>query len=200
MNWLAHLYLSEDSPEFRVGNLLPDLACAATLAGLPESFQKGIRCHRKIDRFADEHPRFRSCVSRFPKPYRRYGGILTDIYFDHFLSRDWSQYSPVPLPHFISEVHRDIEICLPEVPSDLTPHLRRMSGENWLSSYHTIPGIAEILRRVSGRLRRPFNLAASLPIFEQHESAFADDFHCFFPELISHVQNGAFPQNDVSPL
>ena len=191
MNWLAHLYLSEDNPQFRVGNLLPDLASAAKLAGLPESFQKGIRCHRKIDRFTDAHPRFQSSVSRFPKPYRRYGGILTDVYFDHFLARDWSKYSTVPLGNFIREVHNDIESCLPEVPPDVTVPLRRMRTENWLGSYHTLPGITAILQRVSGRLRKPFDLAASIAIFEQHESAFADDFHYFFPELISHVKRSS---------
>lgn len=188
MNWLAHLYLSEDSPEFRVGNLLPDLASAAMLADLPEPFQKGIRCHRQIDRFTDTHPRFKSCVSRFPKPYRRYGGILTDVYFDHFLARDWSKYSNESLPAFIAKVHREIETCLPEVPPEVTPYLRRMRDENWLSSYHTLVGITEILRRVSRRLRRPFDLSASLPIFEAHEAGFADDFQAFFPELLEHVR------------
>ena len=188
MNWLAHLYLSEPNPQFRIGNLLPDLASAAELGRLPEPFQKGIRCHRQIDRFTDAHPRFKSCVARFPKPYRRYGGILTDVYFDHFLARDWSKYATVPLIDFINEVHRDIETCLPEIPADLTPPLRRMRHENWLGSYHTLPGIAEILQRVSGRLRRPFNLAGSLPAFEQHEPAFSADFRAFFSELITHVE------------
>jgi len=188
MNWLAHLYLSEPNPQFRVGNLLPDLTSAAQLASLPEPFQKGIRCHRQIDRFTDAHPRFKSCVSRFQKPYRRYGGILTDVYFDHFLARDWSKYSPVPLSHFIDEVYHDIELCLPEVPAEAGQHLNRMRHANWLGSYHTVPGIQQILHRVSGRLRRPFDLSASLPMFEAYESAFADDFHAFFPELMEHVR------------
>lgn len=191
MNWLAHLYLSEDNPEFRVGNLLPDLASAAKFAGLPESFQRGIRCHREIDRFTDAHPRFKSCVTRFPKPYRRYGGVLTDVYFDHFLARDWSKYSTVPLPDFITEVHLDIERCLPEIPPDVTSHLRRMLAENWLGSYHTLAGITAILQRVSRRLRRSFDLSASLPIFEAYESAFADDFQAFFPELMEHLRISA---------
>ena len=166
MNWLAHLYLSEANPQFRVGNLLPDLASAAQLAGLGESFQRGIRCHREIDRFTDAHPRFKSCVSRFPPPYRRYGGVLTDIYFDHFLARDWLEHSGVSLSSFIGEVYRDIGLCLPELPLEAGQRLDLMRRADWLSSYHTIPGITEILRSVSRRLRRPFDLAASVPIFE----------------------------------
>jgi acyl carrier protein phosphodiesterase len=188
MNWLAHLYLSDDDAQFRVGNLLPDLVPARQLADLPESFQKGIRRHRQIDVFTDAHPRVRSCVRRFPPPYRRYGGIVTDVYFDHLLARDWRKYSAVPLPDFIARVYRDIDRCLPDVPCDARLPLERMRQEDWLGSYHHISGITEILGRISRRFRRPFDLTGSLPVFQQHEAAFSADFHAFFPELIAHLQ------------
>lgn len=200
MNWLAHLYLSEPNPHSRVGNLLPDLTSAAHLASLPESYQQGIRRHRQIDVFTDAHPRVKSCVSRFPKPYRRYGGILTDIYFDHFLARDWSKYSQVPLPEFIAGIYRDIEVCLPELPTEAAHRLQRMRDENWLASYHHIPGITETLRRTSRRFRRPFDLSGSLPIFQERENAFADDFHAFFPELMMRVQRTSLhPASPMAP-
>ena len=188
MNWLAHLYLSEPNPQFRVGNLLPDLTTASKLVGLPEPYQQGIRRHRQIDVFTDAHPRVRSCVSRFPKPYRRYGGILTDVYFDHFLARDWLKHSESPLSEFIGDFYCDIELCLAEVPAEVAHILRRMRDENWLASYHHIAGIGETLRRIGGRFRRPFDLSGSLPIFEEYEGAFAEDFYAFFPELSMHVQ------------
>ena len=188
MNWLAHLYLSEANAQFRVGNLLPDLTSASQLIGLPEPYQKGIRRHRQIDLFTDRHPRVKACVSRFPAPYRRYGGILTDVYFDYCLARDWSKYSSTPLPNFLDEVYRDIEICLPEVPEVAAHRLEHLRDEDWLGSYHLISGISDILRRMSRRFHRPFDLSGSLPIFEQHRAAFLDDFHAIFPELIEHVQ------------
>lgn len=168
---------------------MPDLTLARHLAGLADSFQKGIRCHRAIDRFTDSHPRVKSCIKRFPPPYRRYGGILTDVYFDHFLARDWSVYCAVPLSNFIGEVYRDIDACLPDVPPDAAQHLRRMQSENWLGTYHQIAGITAILSRISRRFRKPFDLHGSLPIFEENESAFHTDFHAFFPELMAHVRN-----------
>jgi acyl carrier protein phosphodiesterase len=188
MNWLAHLYLSEPNPQFRVGNLLPDLAARSQLISLPAPYQQGIRRHRQIDRFTDAHPRFKSCVARFPKPYRRYGGILTDVYFDHFLARDWPNYSEVLLSEFIGDVYRDVEVCLPEVPAEVAYVLRRIRDENWIASYHHIGGIEQTLRRMSRRLRRPFDLSGSRTFFEKQEAAFADDFHAFFAELKIHVQ------------
>jgi acyl carrier protein phosphodiesterase len=188
MNWLAHVYLSEPSPQFRVGNLLPDLASSSQLLGLPENYQEGIRRHRKIDRFTDAHPRWKACVVRFPTPYRRFGGVLTDVYFDHLLAREWSKYSVVPLRAFIDEFYRDLEICLPQIPVQAAVALHRMQQEDWLGSYQRTSGIRDILKRISCRLRKPFDLSASLPIFEEHEHEFRDDFHAFFPELMGHVQ------------
>jgi acyl carrier protein phosphodiesterase len=192
MNWLAHLYLSEPDPQFRVGNLLPDLARRSELASLPEPFQRGIRCHRQIDVFTDAHPRVKSCVARFRPPYRRFGGILTDVYFDHFLARDWTKFCSVALCDFITDVYRDIEMCLPDIPFEAAWVLYRMLEEDWLGSYPRIAGIRDILRRISGRLQRPIDLSGSVPMFAEQESAHSDDFHLYFPELISHVQQHAF--------
>ena len=188
MNWLAHLYLSEPTPQFRVGNLLPDLASASRLAGLQEPYQKGIRCHRRIDSFTDTHPRVKACGARFPAPYRRFGGVLTDVYFDHFLARDWVDFSRVPLREFIREVYRDIEVCSRDIPVEAALPLFRLQQEDWLGSYDRIAGIKDILSRISRRLRRPFDLSGSLPIFTEQETAFLDDFRAFFPELIAHVR------------
>lgn len=188
MNWLAHLYLSEPDAQFRVGNILPDLTSGSSLSGLPESFQRGIRCHRAIDVFTDAHPRVQSCVRRFPAPYRRYGGVLTDIYFDHFLARDWTRYSTTPLPDFINGFYRNVEACLPQIPLEARVRVQRLRDERWLESYHTLSGITDILSRVSRRFRRPFDLTGSRPIFEEQESAFASDFDAFFPELEAHVR------------
>jgi len=188
MNWLAHLYLSKPDAEFRVGNLLPDLTSAAQLAFLPEPYQKGIRCHRQIDLFTDSHPLVRSCVRRFAPPYRRFGSILTDVYFDHFLARHWPEYSRVPLPDFIREIYRDIETCSSVIPTEANQRLQRMREEDWLGRYHHIAGVAEILGRIGRRFRRPLDLTDSLPIFQEHETAFLDDFQSFFPELMAHVR------------
>lgn len=191
MNWLAHLYLSEPDPQFRVGNLLPDLVRRADLVRLPDQFQRGIRTHCQIDTFTDAHPRVKSCIARYRPPYRRFAGILTDVYFDHFLARDWKEYSPVSLPDFIAEAYRDIESCLPHLPREAAGALRRMLGENWLGSYHRISGISDILRRISQRLQRPFDLSGSVSMFAENESDHARDFHAFFPELMMHVQRKA---------
>ena len=84
MNWLAHLFLSEPSAAFRIGNLLPDLARPSELSGLSTEFIRGMEQHRLIDAFTDSHPVVRRSIARVGPEFRRFGGIFVDIYFDHF--------------------------------------------------------------------------------------------------------------------
>src|SRR4051812_33392038 len=100
VNWLAHVYLSSPSPEFWIGNLLPDLVSATDLKSFPAKFQNGILCHREIDRFTDAHPLVRRSMARIPPPYPRYARIIVHIFYDHVLTRNWGCYSATPLVEF----------------------------------------------------------------------------------------------------
>ncbi len=188
MNWLAHLYLSEPTPAFRIGNLLPDLATPRILANLPTSFHRGIECHRRIDCFTDTHPVVRSSLVRFHSPYRRFGGILTDIFYDHFLARRWKEYSRIELDDFVEQIYRDFELYRPNLPSEINERLAQIKNARWLNSYSDLAGIEEVLQRLGLRLRRPSDLAGGMAILKRDYNLFETDFEIFFPQLIAHVQ------------
>ena len=187
MNWLAHLYLSEPDPAFRIGNLLPDMAPPGVLAGLPEAYQAGIARHRRIDRFTDAHPVVRESVGRFAPPLRRFGGILTDIFYDHFLARDWSHYSDVPLTDFTRDFYRSVPAHRRHLPPDARRVFFYMRAGDWLASYREVDGIRDALRRLSHRFRRPVELAPATKVLEDHYDAFHNDFRRFFPDLRAHL-------------
>lgn len=187
MNWLAHLFLSEPDPAFRIGNLLPDFARVHTLTGLPPQFQRGIQCHLKIDRFTDSHPVVRGSMQRFSPPYRRYAGILVDVFYDHFLARDWASHSSTPLPAFASAVYQSFDLLGSEIPSEAHVRLLQMRADNWLCSYGDLAGISNALQRISTRLRKPFELAGSVSVLKDHYDAFGRDFDEFFPQLREHL-------------
>ncbi|HEX8371431.1 MAG TPA: ACP phosphodiesterase [Chthoniobacterales bacterium] len=188
MNWLAHLLLSEPTPEFRLGGILPDLVSAPLLAAMPSEFQRGIRRHREIDAFTDAHPIFRRSVQRLKPPFRRFGGILVDVYYDHFLTGDWHSYSDKQLPEFVSEFYASFESFRTDIPPDAYARLQQMQTADWLCSYGDVSGVAEALQRIGSRLRRPFDLGPSISVLEQDYDAFHTDFTTFFPDLSSHVK------------
>lgn len=187
MNWLAHLLLSEPTPAFRIGNLLPDMLPLSELACLPPEFQRGATCHRRIDAFTDSHPVVRRSKNRFSPAFRRFAGILTDMFYDHVLARDWHQYSPVPLPDFIAEIHTSFDHHRKDLSPTTYSELQHMRAENWLNSYGEMTGLHRALECIGKRFRRPVNLGAAMEELELHYQPLCTDFAEFFPELRAHV-------------
>lgn len=188
MNWLAHLFLSEPSAAFRIGNLLPDLARPSDLSGLSSEFLRGVQQHRLIDAFTDSHPIVRRSVARVGPEFRRFGGIFVDIFYDHFLSREWAALSKTPLTDFTREIYESFAVHRGEIPAEVYGALERMKSENWLCSYGDLQGVATTLGRIGLRLRRSAPLGKGAAILEADYAGFHADFREFFPELISHVR------------
>jgi len=195
LNWLAHLYLSEPTPAFRLGNLLPDLVSTTTIDGLSPDFQPGIRRHRQIDAYTDAHPVFRQSVRRLGASFRRYGGVLVDIFYDHVLACEWDSLVRQPLPEFAAEVYASFDARWAEIPAEARSRLASMRATNWLCSYRDISGITEALSRIGARLRRPVALAPAASILDRDYQLFRDDFRDFFPQLIAHVTSGPCESN-----
>lgn len=188
MNWLAHLYLSEPNPAFRIGNLLPDLVPASALSGLSPDFLRGVKQHRRIDAFTDTHPVVRRSISRVTPDFRRFGGILIDVFYDHFLAREWQRFSSTPLPAFTSEIYASFDRYRSEIPSEALVHLERMREMNWLCAYREIDGIRVALNRLGLRLRRPVPLDNAVSVLRGNYDELYSDFSEFFPEIIEHLR------------
>ncbi len=86
MNFLAHIYLSGDNDEIKLGNFIGDYIKGNAYNKYPPLIRKGILLHRKIDYFTDSHPIVRNHKSFFYDKYHKYAGIIIDIIYDHFLS------------------------------------------------------------------------------------------------------------------
>jgi acyl carrier protein phosphodiesterase len=183
MNWLAHLLLSEPTPAFRVGNLLPDLVPAGDLKRLPREFQRGIRRHVQIDAFTDAHPVVRRSILLVSPGYRRFGGILTDMFYDHFLACDWHRYSEATLEDFSSTIYSSFESLREQLPPAAFIRLQQIKAADLLCSYRHVHGIRRALDGIGCRLRRPVALGESIAELELHYDALHADFTEFFAEL-----------------
>jgi len=183
MNWLAHLLLSEPNAEFRIGNILPDLASPSELAHLPDSFQRGITRHREIDAYTDACDVFLRSKNRFDPPLRRYAGIMVDVFYDHFLSLHWDRFSEVPRRTFINRFYRSIGPRKKVLPSTAFCVFDWMQTGDWLGEFATLNGIEMTLQRISGRLRRPVDFSPAMDVLRDHFDEFDNDFDDFFPRL-----------------
>ena len=187
MNWLAHLHLSDPLPATRIGNLLPDILRGPELQLVPEEFAAGIRHHQIIDAYTDSHPVFRESARRIEPPLRRYGAILVDVFYDHFLACHWADYSSAELDDFVAGFHASIDDFRDRLPEQAYVRLAAIRDEGWLLSYRQIEGIRAALDRISGRLRRPVDLTPGVDMLLARYEDFAGDFRKFYPQLISHA-------------
>jgi acyl carrier protein phosphodiesterase len=183
MNWLAHVHLSEPSATFRLGNVLPDLVPARELTTLAAGYQRGIECHRRIDAFTDAHPCFRRSVARMPSEFRRYGGIIVDVLYDHFLSVSWNEHARQPLRRCVDEFYESFDPHRAALPSSVWPILERMREQDWLGSYGDLAGVHTALQRIGRRLRKPRDLGGCVEGLEAGYAGFQADFREFFPEI-----------------
>lgn len=187
MNWLAHLLLSESEPAFRLGNIMPDMLRLDGINALPPEFARGVTCHRAIDAFTDRHPVVKRSVARIRPPFRRYGNALVDVFYDHFLTVRWNEYSKVARDDLIAGFYASFDDWREQIPEKVFPVLERMCEQNWLGSYGTLDGVELTLRRMSGRLKSNFPLSEAVGELQHSYAALQSDFEEYFPQLVAHI-------------
>ena len=166
MNYLAHIYLSGPDPEVQVGGLLGDFVKGPLPAGYSERIEAGIALHRRIDALTDRDPRFRARLAALPSPWRRFGGILLDVYFDHLLASRWQVFHPRPLEQFCGEFYRQLRSRHGQLPERARHFCRRAPEVRWLESYAEPDRLPPMLNNLGRRLRRPVPLGDAWPLLE----------------------------------
>ena len=191
MNWLAHVYLSEPRVEFQLGNLLADIVKRPSVAEFGDDFVRGAARHRAIDAFTDAHACVQRSRARISARYRRFSGVLVDIFYDHFLASGWNVYADTPLDTFTGAFYEASQNCDLPLPADARRTVDSICRYDLLSSYADITGVEEALKRLSHRLAarwgRDFALELSVGELQAQNQALRADFAEFFPTLRSHV-------------
>ncbi len=189
MNFLAHLYLADNTPDSIIGNMLGDFVGMDFRETYNAEICRGIIQHRKIDRFTDSHPIFLQSKKRISNDYRLLKGVMVDIFYDHYLAKNWPDYSEVTLEEFCSYVYDIFLDYRPNLPPRLQSMIPIMVAENWLLSYREVEGIASVLNGMSRRISRKNNLANGAEELLKHYREFENDFKTFFPKLIAYVNS-----------
>lgn len=174
MNFLAHALLAGDDPALIVGGVVGDWIKGLLPGRLPPDLARGVALHRAIDSHAETHPAFQRSRQRMSAERRRYAGVLVDIFYDHLLARDWAEETP--LAAACGVIYGHIDARLPDLPETARPALSLMARQDWLGSYATVEGIADVLRRMGQRARQPNPLAGGEADFLRDAAGFEADF------------------------
>jgi len=189
MNFLAHIYLSGEDPDLKIGNFIADSVKGKKFLEYPERIAQGITLHRKIDSYTDTHDTVKKSIARLSPKYRRYSAVIVDILYDHFLAANWSQYSAIPLEEYTTSFYALLQKNYDILPKRIQNFLPYMIQENWLLSYATIPGIGNILSGMNRRTKNQSKMNHAVVELEQYYSDFEKEFRSFFEELELFTKN-----------
>lgn len=185
MNHLAHVFLAPDSPEARVGSILGDFTRGIDVSLLPVSVQQGIRHHRAVDSFTDQHPEVLASKTLFSKQRRRFAGVALDILYDHYLLRHWQRFSQTDRAIFVEHIYQELQRNEHLMPEKMAQVTRRMVEHDWFGAYRDLESIGYALDRVAGRIRFANKFTGMIDEIRANDVELEKRFLRFFPDLQS---------------
>jgi acyl carrier protein phosphodiesterase len=193
MNFLAHLFLSgpANAPAYAdvlLGQFIADSVPGRQLENYPPAVQAGIRLHRAIDTFTDQHPVVRRSTQRLRTAgYGKYAGVISDMFLDHFLARHFFEFSTETLSKFTQRVYAALQLREAEMPPRVQQFFPHLVQHNWLLGYAETAGIARALSGLSRRALAGSGMETAVGELERNYAAYEADFREYFPQLQQRV-------------
>lgn len=188
MNFLAHIYLSDDNEELKIGNFIADSVKGKQYLEYPPGIIDGIVLHRAIDTFTDTHPIVSRSVERLFERYGHYSRVIVDILYDHFLAANWKDYSDIPLKIYTEDFYKLLQDNFKILPKPVQNFLPYMVADNWLYNYRKIEGIEKILFQMNRRIKYRAKMHLAVEELREFYEEFEDEFTRFFEELRAYVK------------
>ena len=185
MNFLAHLYFSGQNDDIRIGGFIADFIKGNDFHNFSPQIKSGILLHRKIDAFTDSHKLVEKSKTRLRKKYKKYAGVVVDIFYDHFLATNWDSYSKQTLPSFAREIYVLMALNYFSLPAKAKRMVPFMILGNWLESYKKIEMIELVLQRMPNRTSLPSEAKFGIEILNEHYISFNQEFNEFYGDLIT---------------
>jgi acyl carrier protein phosphodiesterase len=180
--------LSGKTPEVILGNFIGDYVKGNKYERYSFNVQKGILLHRKIDAFTDSHPLVKQSSARLQSRYRKYSGVVIDLFYDHFLAANWEQYSSQSLTEYVSGVHRLFLKNYFKLPGEVKQFLPFLIKSRRLETYRHLEGIERSLNIMAGYSSLPAETDFAMQQLSLHYSDFEDEFFRFFEEIRLEVE------------
>lgn len=185
MNFLAHAHLSGNNNPILIGNLIADSVKGKTFYSFPENIQQGIVLHRKIDAFTDSHPVVKKSKELIRTESGKFAGIVVDIYYDHFLAREWHLFSSEPLDLYTNNLYKKLGLYFQYLPAKVIKILPYMIAQNWLHSYANFNDLNRVFMDMHRRSGYRSNMPVAVHELKKNYFNLHEQFMEFYPQLVS---------------
>ena len=170
-----------------IGNFIADHVKGKMIDLFPEKVRDGILLHRQIDHFTDTHPVVERSKLRLRPVFHKYAPVIVDVFYDHFLARDWETYHHQPLEIFSQEVYTLMDNNFQLMPGRMRTMLPYMQRQNWLLNYKETEGIHRALSGMSRRTSFESGMENATSHLELHYGEFENEFAEFFADMRRYV-------------
>lgn len=185
MNYLAHLHIADYCQSSLLGNLLGDFVKGDPQGKYQPSIVQGVRLHRFVDGFTDNHPLVKQAKGLFPQGPRRFSGIALDMFWDHCLARDWDAFHHLSLELFCTHAERQVNATQTNLPERFERINGLMWEGRWLESYQSLDNIGYALERMSRRSPRMGQLTECTPFLGQNYQQLSQLFARLYPDVLT---------------
>jgi acyl carrier protein phosphodiesterase len=188
MNFLAHAYLSFDQDEILIGNFIADFIRGKEIENYPKKIQVGIHLHRAIDTFTDSHPLVKEVQTHLRPQFGHYARVISDVFFDYFLAKNWNKYSTISLETYSQRVYQLLQSSPATLPPSFLRMLYWMEQQNWLYAYRNLAGIQQALDGLTRRATFDSKMNAATEVLREKEEEIEVLFFVFFQDLETFAQ------------
>lgn len=188
MNFLAHLHIAQHTNTSFVGNFLGDFVKGDPQGKFNQEIVTGIRLHRFVDAYIDQHDLVRSTKPLFSQELRRYSPIALDMFWDHCLAKHWLEFHQLSLADFCQRAQLQVEQESALEKNELPERFNKVSNlvwqGKWLQSYAQIENIQYGLQRMSLRSKRMGPLALTGETLVENYDFLSELFFQVYPDVL----------------
>lgn len=166
-----------------IGNFIADHIKGNQFTHLDPKIQLGIKLHRQIDTYTDTHEITRRSKRRLHKRYGLFAGIVIDIFYDHYLAKNWKNYSAIPLKIYVNSVYNLVNSYKEILPEKTVQMIPYMVKYNWLYNYKYKEGIKSVLEGMNKRTNKIGQIDLAINDLRILDKDFEIDFESFFDDL-----------------
>ncbi len=187
MNYLAHTYLSGNHPLEMMGNTWGDLLRPKDYPTLHPDLLKGIKRHKLIDAFTDQHAGVHFIIDLI-RPYQgKYTPVVVDVLMDYMLSKYWKRFCNESIEDYCADKYKLVQEYLHLLPERLHPRIQRMLSHQWLESCKDRERMKDTFSMLSRRASFENQIPEAMKPYEVHEAIMDNMFLSFFEDLRSYI-------------
>ena len=110
--------------------------------------------------------------------------VIVDIFYDHFLAKNWAEYSDIRLDLFVERFYDLLEEKYTILPEGVKRMMPYMIADNWILNYANLEGIERVLTGMNRRTKNKSKMNFAIIDLKEHYDTFESEFKLFFEELI----------------